>query len=943
MIKSDALHWIRNQLGRLAIAVLILAVLALYVRHLGSQSLWFDEGLSVLFAARPLPELFRTLIYEDLHPPLYYLLLHFWMALVGNSELAVRIPSLFAAVLLVPLSLAVVREIWGQSAPVSWGQRAGGSTVWYASGISAAALAATSPFIAYYAQETRMYSLAAVLALATTWALLRATRTATRRWWVCFSALLAASLYTQYFSAFVVPAFVLYALLLDRQRLRRTLLYMVLAGLLYVPWIVPAYMQLGRLLRTPDYWVTTRIDPVWFARIMWRAFLPDAPARLWLLVIVLGALVLVRLARRGRLLFLHQAMTEDTADPARRTALVFLTALSPMLLTFVAVSIAPKFATRYSIIAAAPLYICATVALYALLGRSRLTRSLFALVVLLALALSLRSTVAITTGRQNARDDARGLAGYLTANAKADDALLLVEAAPYALQYYYHGATPWYGLHVGQDVSGAANTLNQILETRPRRIWLILWHHEFADPMDMVVTELLRIGHEVDVPEQFLGYRLRAFDMVPPSVGAIEQPVQRIEAQPKPQVATDAQFGSGLRLLGFDHFSHDQGWLHYVLYWQVEQPLVRNYSLTLNLEDRDGNEYLRQDQALSTPYFLPPAWPVQTPIRGRVDVFLPGDLPAVTYRVHLRVLDPETQRNLEVVDAQGNPLGQALLLEELVLSKAALSTAPVSMKNPLQVEMGDHVQLLGYDLAGTTYSPGDTIPVILWWQSTGRPAQSHQAQFRLLDSRKRMIWEVRQSMIPGYPTVGWHEGEINRGVYRLSVPSRVPAGEYSLQAGTEDGQIALTTVQIAAREHRYDIPPMQQSLGAQFELGIVLLGYDLQAPAIQAGGTMTITLYWQAKQSVTAAYKVSVQMLEAGTRIIAQDDSIPAYWTRPTTSWLPREIITDEHVLSIPAGTVPGTYTLITALYQESTSQRLRLVGGGARDYVTLTTVRNAP
>ena len=922
---SGVSRWVRKPLDRLAIAALILAVFTLYGRYLGKQSLWFDEGLSVLFAARPLPELFRTLIYEDLHPPLYYLLLHFWMALAGNSEWAVRMPSLFAAALLVPFTFAIVREIWAQRTRVSM--------TWPALGISAAALVGTSPFIAYYAQETRMYSLAATLVLATTWAFLRATRTAARRWWLCFSCLLAASLYTQYFSAFVVPAFVLYALLLDRQWLRHTVLHVLLSGLLYVPWIVPAYMQLGRLLRTPDYWVTTRIDPLWFARTMWRAFLPGAPTFSWLLVILLGILVLVRVARR-RLLFLGRGRFQS--EPVRRTALVFLTFVSPMVLTYAAVSIAPKFATRYSIVAAAPLYICAIMALYAVLGRrSAVTRAIFALVVLLAVVLSLRSTIAITTGRENARDDARGLAAYLTANAKGKDALLLVESAPYALQYYYRGPAPWYGLHVGQDVAGAADVLNRVLQTQPERIWLILWHEEFADPMDMVVTELLRIGREIDVPEQFPGYGLRAFD--------IKQHEALVAAQLKPQVALEADFGAGLRLLGFDRFSHDQGRLHYVLYWQAEQALARNYSLTLNVEDGDGNEYLRQDQALSTPYFLPPAWPLQTPVQGRADVLLPADLPEVTYRVRLRVLDPEAQRNLDVVDAQGNPLGQALLLEELALAKEALATTPASVANPLQVEMGDHLRLLGYNLAATAYSPGDTLPLTLWWQSTGKPARDHQVQFRLLDSRKRVVWEARQAIITGYPTTGWQESEINRGVYRLSIPPSVLAGEYTLQAGTEDGQIALTAVDVVAREHRYDIPPMQQALGARFELGIVLLGYDLQASAIQPGGTVTVTLYWQAQQAITSTYKVSVQMLGAGPRIIVQDDSIPAQWTRPTTSWLPREIITDEHVLPVPPETTPGTYTLIAVLYDEATSERLRLAGQSSRDHVTLTTVRSTP
>ena len=111
---KSIMHHRADRLAWAAIVILTLAVFALYVRTLDKQSLVFEEGLSVIFASRPLPQLMQTLIYEDLHPPLHYLVLHFWMILAGDGERAVRMPSALAAVLLVPLAFAVVREVWGQ-------------------------------------------------------------------------------------------------------------------------------------------------------------------------------------------------------------------------------------------------------------------------------------------------------------------------------------------------------------------------------------------------------------------------------------------------------------------------------------------------------------------------------------------------------------------------------------------------------------------------------------------------------------------------------------------------------------------------------------------------------------------------------------------------------------------------------------------------------------
>ena len=61
-----------------------------------TQSLWRDEAFSVLVAERPLSFLVTKLGFE---PPVYYILLHFWMKIFGNGEIAIRSLSLLAMTL----------------------------------------------------------------------------------------------------------------------------------------------------------------------------------------------------------------------------------------------------------------------------------------------------------------------------------------------------------------------------------------------------------------------------------------------------------------------------------------------------------------------------------------------------------------------------------------------------------------------------------------------------------------------------------------------------------------------------------------------------------------------------------------------------------------------------------------------------------------------------
>ena len=103
---------------------------------------------------------------------------------------------------------------------------------------------------------------------------------------------------------------------------------------------------------------------------------------------------------------------------------------------------------------------------------------------------------------------------------------------------------------------------------------------------------------------------------------------------------------------------------------------------------------------------------------------------------------------------------------------------------------------------------------------------------------------------------------------------------------------------------------------------MALAGYELK-PADQ---TLNLNLYWQTQTPLTTRYKVFAQLLAADNTVIAQSDNFPAEGQRPTTGWLPGEIIADPHTLAIANDPVPGSYRLIAGLYNPLTGQRLSLV-----------------
>ena len=211
----------------LVLAVLVLGSFALRVGALDS-GYWIDEGIAVGIASHDLADIPRILA-QDGNPPLYYLLLHGWMLAFGTGEAATRALSLLFALAAVPASF------WAGSA--IFDRRAG---------VLAAAGAAGSPFLSYYAQETRMYSLVALLSILAAASFALAFVRGRRRHVVWLGAWLALLLYTHTWALFLAAAMVVAWVVLWRRGTvagRDGLWLGVVLGALYAPWLPSVLFQ----------------------------------------------------------------------------------------------------------------------------------------------------------------------------------------------------------------------------------------------------------------------------------------------------------------------------------------------------------------------------------------------------------------------------------------------------------------------------------------------------------------------------------------------------------------------------------------------------------------------------------------------------------------------------------------------------------------------------
>ncbi|MBS1845555.1 MAG: glycosyltransferase family 39 protein [Actinobacteria bacterium] len=160
------------------------------LRLLASRSLWLDEATSWFETQLPYHRMWEVLRDTDVHPPGYFTVLWATVRAFGDSELALRLPSLAAATALVPMLYVAGRAMYDR-----------------ATGLVAAGFAVVAPIVVWYSQEARMYAQLMLLAVVAVWALHQALETGRFRYWFVYALAGAALAWTQYFAFLPMATF----------------------------------------------------------------------------------------------------------------------------------------------------------------------------------------------------------------------------------------------------------------------------------------------------------------------------------------------------------------------------------------------------------------------------------------------------------------------------------------------------------------------------------------------------------------------------------------------------------------------------------------------------------------------------------------------------------------------------------------------------------------
>jgi mannosyltransferase len=597
-------------LGWVGLAALLLGM-GLRFYRLDAQSLWYDEGTSASLSASPIRRVMEAAA-QDIHPPLYYLLLQAWSAVVGRSVFALRAFSALAGVVLIAATGAMAARLFGRPA----------------AGL-AMLLMAMHPLGVYYAQEVRMYALLGLWA--TLHSLFFLAWQARPRPGRALGLLLtgAAGLYTHYVFPAIPTAHGLIMLgeAIVRSRWRRLVRWLGLQawiGLAFLPWAPSALAQL-RQWPAPD--LVPLPEALWaiLRALCWGITLPPEVPPL-ILAIPLGgiAFALAGSERRGGGIGL--ALT-----------------LAPVAL--VLGRGAYREANLKFFMAALPAFVALWAAGLAAMGKLRgpagKAAFVFALgLVALPMGLSLQ---ALYFDPRFARDDYRGLAQALAARVQPGDGILLYAPGQVDVFTYYWPDAPLVSAPRGRPPAPEEieRTLGPTLRGRGRLF--VLWYGEReADPAGQVEAWL--DAHAFRAEERWVG-RIRF------AVYGLGTP----EESPAPEV----RFGEAIEVARYGltaRRAHPGDVIGLAVQWRALEPIPISHKVFVHVRGPDGRPVAQTDREPVGWRRPTSTWRPGEVISDRYGVWLPPDLPPGRYPLVLGFYDPEGRRLPAFL--RGQPIGE---------------------------------------------------------------------------------------------------------------------------------------------------------------------------------------------------------------------------------------------------------------------------------------------
>jgi hypothetical protein len=338
------------------------------------------------------------------------------------------------------------------------------------------------------------------------------------------------------------------------------------------------------------------------------------------------------------------------------------------------------------------------------------------------------------------------------------------------------------------------------------------------------------------------------------------------------------------------------------------------YNIGVQIVDGNGLNWMADNtRPFDWRFIADEPWPLDSYRMEPYLISLLEGTPPGTYHFHVGLVRADTGQTVAAYD-----IGELFVSQPGTGEKSleAGMTASSSSQNAIS----ENLKLLGTRLDRKEAAPGEPVRVTALWQAQAPEAQN-KFTLQLVSAAGAVLLSQEATIASLYPPAQWQTGDRLRSETLLRLPASTPDGLYTWQLSWGDARVNAGQVQVTAPLRSFEMVAVETAVNETFSESngefTTLLGITLNPEP------STVTLVWQAEHETPTSYRVFVHLLGTDGEILSQSDGEPVGWSRPTTGWLPGEILQDSHTLSFPAEPPDGALSLRVGLYDPETGQRL--------------------
>ncbi len=248
---------------------------------------------------------------------------------------------------------------------------------------------------------------------------------------------------------------------------------------------------------------------------------------------------------------------------------------------------------------------------------------------------------------------------------------------------------------------------------------------------------------------------------------------------------------------------------------------------------------------------------------------------------------------------------------------------------PMQVNFGNQMNLLGYDLNRQTVMAGQTFNLRVYWGVRLPLTINYSALAQLVDDEHH-LYAAQDNLHPGgLPTTRWEPWGFVQDPHAVRVSPGTPPGDYFLVVGLYEpmtwlrlpvleggdpgwGDVVAIPVTVVKAPRPPSLADLDITWPASTDLGpgLRLLGATPEREWLPRNDFLRVALFWEILSVPLSDYQVSLRLLDIDGAVVLEETTRPSYNHYPTTRWSAGERVRDNHALWIPPDFPAGTYRL---------------------------------